>query len=51
MSEYISQLITLRHIPKNFSMIPMLPKPIASSGCDTTLLLCKKLTFQIIIYS
>ena len=29
----------------------MPPKPIASAGCDTTLFLCKKLTFQINIYS
>ena len=26
-------------------------KPIANAGCDTTLILCKKLTFQIKIYS
>ena len=47
MSEYTSQLITLRHFPKTFFMIHMPPKPIASAGCDTTLFLCKKLTFQI----
>ena len=29
----------------------MLPKPIANAGCDTTVILCKKLTFQIKIYS
>ena len=29
----------------------MPPKPIASASCDTTLLLCKKLTFQIKIYT
>ena len=29
----------------------MPPKPIASAGCDTTLILCKKLTFQIKIYT
>ena len=29
----------------------MPPKPIASAGCDTTLFLCKKLTFQIKIYT
>ena len=29
----------------------MPPKPIANAGCDTTLILCKKLTFQIKIYS
>ena len=51
MSEYTSQLTILRHFPKIFSMIHMPPKPIASAGCDTTLLLCKKLTFQIKIYS
>ena len=37
MSEYTSQLITLRHFPQIFSMIHMLPKLIASAGCDTTL--------------
>ena len=29
----------------------MPPKPIASAGCDTTLFLCKKLTFQIKMYT
>ena len=29
----------------------MPPKPIANAGCDTTLILFKKLTFQIKIYS
>ena len=29
----------------------MPPKPIASVGCDTTLFLCKKSTFQIKIYT
>ena len=29
----------------------MPPKPIACAGCDTTLVLCKKLKFQIKIYS
>ena len=51
MSEYTSQLTILRHFPKIFSMIHMPPEPIASAGCDTTLFLCKKLTFQIKIYS
>ena len=51
MSEYTSQLITLRHFPKIFSMIHMPPKSLASAGCDITLFLCKKLTFQIKIYS
>ena len=51
MSEYTSQLTILRHFPKIFSMIHMLPKPIASAGCDTTLFLCKKFIFQIKIYS
>ena len=52
MSEYTSQLTILqRHFQKNFSMIDMPPKPIASIGCDTTLFLCKKLTFKIEIYS
>ena len=51
MSEYTSQLIILSHFPKIFSMIHMPPKPIASTGCDTTLFSCKKLIFQIKIYS
>ena len=51
MSEYTSKLTILRHFPKIFSMIHMPPKHIASAGCDITLLLCKKLTFQIKIYS
>ena len=51
MSEYTSQLTILRHFPKIFSMIHMPPKPIANAGCDTTLILCKKLTFQIKICS
>ena len=50
MSEYTSQLTILRHFPKIFSMIHIPPKPIANAGCDTTLILCKKLTFQIKIY-
>ena len=29
----------------------MPPNPIASASCDTTLFLCKKLTFQIKIYT
>ena len=29
----------------------MPPKPIASASCDNTLFLCKKLTFQIKIYT
>ena len=37
MSEYTSQLITLRHLLQIFSMIHMPPKLIASAGCDTTL--------------
>ena len=41
----------LRHIFKIFSMIHMPPNPIAGASCDTTLLLCKKLTFQIKIYT
>ena len=52
MSEYTPQLLTiLRHFPKIFSMMHMPPKPKASAGCGTTLFLCKKLTFQIKIYS
>ena len=51
MSEYTSQLTTMCHFPIIFSMIHMAPKPIASAGCVTTLFLCKKLTFQIKIYS
>ena len=51
MSEYTFKLTILRHFPKIFSMIHMPPKPIANAGCNTTLFLCKKLTFQIKIYS
>ena len=51
MSKYTSQLTILRHFPKTISMIHMPPKPIANAGCNTTLILCKKLTFQIKIYS
>ena len=51
MSEYTSKLITLRHFPKIFSIIHMPPKPITSAGCESTLFLCKKLAFQIKIYS
>ena len=51
MSEYTSQLTILRYFPKKFSMIHMPPKPIANAGCDTTLILCKKLTFLTKIYS
>ena len=29
----------------------MPPKPVASAGCDTTIFLCQKLTFQIKIYT
>ena len=50
-SEYTSKLTILRHFLKVFSMIHMPPKPIASTSCDTTLFLCKKLTFQIKIYT
>ena len=45
MSEYTSQLIILRHLPKTFSMIHKPTKPIASAGCDTTLFVCKKIIF------
>ena len=51
MSEYISKLTILRHFLKVLSIIHMSPKPIASAGCDTTLFFCKKLTFQIKIYT
>ena len=51
LSEHTSQLTTLRHFPKIFSMIHIPLKPIASADCDTTLFLCKNLTFQIKIYS
>ena len=47
MSEYTSKLTILRHFLKKFSMIYMPSKPIASSGCDITLFLCKKLTLQV----
>ena len=50
MSKYTSQLTILRHFPKKKFMIHMPSKPIANAGCDTTLILCKKLTFQIKIY-
>ena len=51
MSECTSQLTILRHFPKIFSMIHIPPKAIASAGCVTTLFLCKKLIFQIKIFS
>ena len=51
MSEYTSELTILRHFPKFFSMIRMPTKLTVSAGWDTTLFLCKKLTFQIKIYS
>ena len=53
MSTYTSKLTILRHFLKTLSMIHMPPKPIASADCDTTctLFLCKKLTFQIKIYT
>ena len=52
MSEHTSKFTILHHFLKIFSMIHnMPPKLIASAGCDTTLFLCKKLTFQIKIYT
>ena len=54
MSEYTSKLTILRHFLKIIPMIHvhMPPKPTASAGCDTiALFLCKKLTFQIKIYT
>ena len=51
MYEYTSKLTILRYFLKTFSMTHMPPKLIASAGCDTTLFLCKKLTFQIKIYT
>ena len=51
MSEYTSKLTIWLHVLKGFFVIHMPPKPIASAGCDTTLFLCKKLTFQIKIYT
>ena len=51
MSEYTSKFTILRHFLKIFSMIRMPPKFIASAGCDITLFLCKKLIFQIKIYT
>ena len=53
MSMYTSKLTILHHFLKTLSMIHMPPKPIASAGCDTTctLFLCKKITFQIKIYT
>ena len=47
MSEYTSKLTKLRH----FLYDTYAPKPIASAGCDTTLSLSKKWTFQIKIYT
>ena len=49
MSEYTSKLTILRSFPKKISMIHMPPKPIANAGCDTALILCKKLTYQNIL--
>ena len=49
MSESTCQLTIWRHFPKIFSVIHMPPNQ--SAGCDTTLFLCKKLTFKIKIYS
>ena len=40
MSEYTSKLITLRHFLKIFSMIHKPLKPIASFGCDTSIIFC-----------
>ena len=51
MQDFTSKLIISCHFLKIFSMIHMPPKPIASAGYDTTLFLCKKLTFQIKIYT
>ena len=51
MSKYTSKFTILSHFLKIFSMIHLPPKPIASAGCDTTLFLCNKLTFQIKIYT
>ena len=46
------QLTILRHFLKIFSMIHMPPKPIASAcWLRHCLILCKKLTFQVKIYS
>ena len=42
MLECTSKFTILRHFLKIFCMLHMPPKPIASAGCDTTLLLCKK---------
>ena len=47
MSEYTSQL-TILHYFLHDTLCP--PKSIASVGCDTTLFLCKKLTFKIKIF-
>ena len=38
MSEYASKITILRHFLKIFSMIHMSPKPIASAGCDTSII-------------
>ena len=47
-------IIQIHHIAsfsQKLSMIHMPPNPMASAGCDTTLFLCKKLTFEIKIYT
>ena len=54
MHNYVRIYIRTHHIA-SFSQSILLdtyaPEPIASASCDTTLFLCKKLTFQIKIYT
>ena len=35
---YTSKLTILRYFLKTLSMIPIPPKPIASAGCDTSII-------------
>ena len=50
MSKYTSKLTIVHYFI--FSIIHMPPRPIASAGCDTSIIfLCKKSTFQIKIYT
>ena len=41
-SMYSSKLTILCHFLKTLSVIHMPPKPIASAGSDTSIILCKK---------
>ena len=49
---YVRIYIQTHHFLKIFSRIHIMSsKPIASAGCDNILFLCKKVTFQIQIYT